>query len=391
MSQRPSPDFWDVVVVGAGPAGTSAARAAAGRGCAVLLLERDGIPRYKTCGGGLVGGSLEALSPGTELNIYDEVRRVTLSMNGKSPKTLPSRPPWAKMVFRDEFDAALVEEAARAGVSVRDGTAVKGVELGGGEVRLRLSGGDQVRAGAVVGADGSASRIAKFVGVQCRQVDLALEAEVPVDGATEKAWSGRALLEWGPLPGSFGWVFPKGDICTVGVVGSRGSPDATRGYMREFLDRHHFADIEPVRNTGHLTRCRFTESPLARGPVLVAGDAAGLADPWLREGISFALRSGKMAGRAAASLAGSAREADVRTEGERYHREVDSELGAEMRASERLARIFTRHPALVHTALTRFPLVWRRVDDYLTGRATIPEVLNSPLFKPAVAAMSAVS
>ncbi|WP_182545352.1 geranylgeranyl reductase family protein [Halosaccharopolyspora lacisalsi] len=389
MSKRLPRGTWDVVVVGAGPAGAAAARVAAEHGCTVLLVERDGIPRYKTCGGGLVGGSPASLPEGAKVEIHDEVQRVTLSMNGRWERTLPSRPPWAKMVFRSEFDAALVEEAARAGVSVRDQCAVKGVESTEDEVRLRVGSGEYLRARAVVGADGSASRIAKFVDVRCRQVDLALEVEVPVGSRLSKSWSGRALMEWGPFPDSFGWVFPKGDVCTVGVVGSRGSPDATRRYMRDFLERQEVAGIEPIHDSGHLTRCRAADSPLSRGRVLVAGDAAGLVDPWLREGISFALRSGALAGRAGASIAGSERGADVHSEERRYGRAV--ELGNEMTSSEQVSRIFARHPALVHTALTRVPLVWSRVDDYLTGRATIPEVLSSRLVRPVVSALAALS
>lgn len=382
---------WDVAVVGAGPAGATAARIAAEHGCSVLLLERERIPRYKTCGGGLVGASLAALPDSPEVRIYDELSRVTLSLNGRWDRTMPSRPPPAKMVFRSEFDAALVEAAANAGATVRDATAVKGVEPAAGEVSLRVGGREVVRARTVVGADGSASRVARAVGVRCRQVDLALEVEVPVDSRTSADWAGRALLEWGPFPGSFGWVFPKGDISTVGVVGSRGLGDRTRSYMQEFLQRRGFSGIRPIHDTGHLTRCREPDSPLARDRMLVAGDAAGLADPWLREGISFALRSGALAARSAVAVAGSATDSAVRAAEQRYTDAVDRELGEEMNASARLAEIYWSRPGLVHAALVGIPPVWRRVDDYLTGRKTIPEIVRSPLLRPLLAAAAAVS
>ena len=173
MPQESRSKVWDVVVVGAGPAGATAARIAAESGCTVLLLEREKIPRYKTCGGGLVGASLAALPDGAKVRFDDELNRVTLSINGRKEKTLPSRPPPAKMVFRSDFDAALVEEAARAGASVRDETAVRRIEPAEDEVSLRLGRGEVVRARSVVGADGSASRVAKVVGVRCQQVDLA--------------------------------------------------------------------------------------------------------------------------------------------------------------------------------------------------------------------------
>ena len=385
------PETWDVAVVGAGPAGAAAARIAAENGCAVLLLEKERIPRYKTCGGGLVGASLAALPQDAPVTIYDELQRVTLSWNGRWDKTLPSRPPWAKMVFRSEFDAALVDEAAKAGVEVRDKTPVKGVEPGGGEVSLRVGGGETVKARTVIGADGSASRAAKAVGVQCRQVDLALEIEVPTDRATARRWHGRALMEWGPFPGSFGWVFPKGDTSTVGVVGSRGLPDKTRAYMREFVQRQGFSRFEPIHDTGHLTRCRWSGSPLARDRVLVAGDAAGFADPWLREGISFALRSGALAARSAVAIAGAGTSAAVHDAQREYQKAVEDDLGTEMRASEKLAKIYSARPGLVHAALVGLPPVWRRVDDYLAGRTSVPDIVDKPFVRPLVSALAAVS
>lgn len=391
MSESSQSTVWDVAVIGAGPAGATAARVAAENGCSVVLLEREGIPRYKTCGGGLVGASLAALPDGTGVRIHDELSRVTLSMNGRWDRTMPSRPPLAKMVFRSEFDAALVEQAVQAGARVRDRCAVKGVEADERQVSLRIGGGERLSARTVVGADGSASRIATFVGVRCRQVDLALEIEVPVDSGMSSRWKGRALLEWGPFPGSFGWVFPKGDISTVGVVGSRGRPDETRRYMRDFVERREFCGIEPMHDTGHLTRCRYADSPFARSRVLVAGDAAGLADPWLREGISFALRSGELAARSAVAIAEAATTADVRIAEREYASSVQRELGSEMNASEKLAKIYWSHPALVHLGLVGLPPMWRQVDDYLTGRKTVPEIVREPLVRPLVSGLSALS
>jgi flavin-dependent dehydrogenase len=89
--QRASADdgqrVWDVVVVGAGPAGASAAYAAAVAGRSVLLLEKAELPRYKTCGGGIIGPSRDALPPGFELPLQDRVHAVTFSLDGKFNRT----------------------------------------------------------------------------------------------------------------------------------------------------------------------------------------------------------------------------------------------------------------------------------------------------------------
>ncbi|MEV6907451.1 geranylgeranyl reductase family protein [Amycolatopsis sp. NPDC051071] len=379
---------WDVVVVGAGPAGASAARVAAEAGCRVLLLERATIPRYKTCGGGLIGCAQAFLPDGLAVEVRDEIEAVTFGLGGRRTRTLDSRVGVrCRMVFRDELDAALTRVAAEAGATVRDGTAVTRIEDGEGVVTLRTAAGDLLGARAVVGADGSASRVGRHVGVRCEQVDLALEVEVPVSTSTSSQWRGRMLMEWGPLPGSFGWVFPKGDICTAGVVAAKGQGDATKTYLREFLQRHRFDHLRPLHDTGHLTRCRHPDSPLARHRTLVAGDAAGLGDPWSREGISFALRSGTWAGEAAARVARAEDAPGLAHAREGYVTAVRSTLEPEMRASRRIMDVFTRRPGLFHTALTGVPSVWRGVDSYLGGRTTIPELVGTPAARVALKAI----
>ncbi|MEU8957811.1 geranylgeranyl reductase family protein [Streptomyces sp. NPDC048518] len=380
-----TPGIWDVIVVGAGPAGATAARVAAESGCRTLLLERAVIPRYKTCGGGLIGASLAALPPGLPLKIYDRAGHFTFGHNGRKERTLASASPTCAMVYRSELDAALTEAAAAAGAEVRDGTALTALEEQGGVVSVRTNRSDVLRARTVVGADGSASRVSRYVGVRCAQVDLALEVEVPVDERAADRWRGRVLMEWGPLPGSFGWVFPKGAVCTAGVVAARGNPVALRAYKEDFLRRHGLLGPRPLHDTGHLTRCRRSDSPLARGRVLVAGDAAALVDHWSREGISYALRSGGLAGYAAARMLASADETGVSEAAEDYGRQVDGELGAEMRASGALMALFAHNPGLVHTALTRVRPAWRRLDAYIAGRTSVAEIMSPPLTRKATA------
>ena len=73
---------------------------------------------------------------------------------------------------------------------------------------------------------------------------------------------GRVLLDWGPIPGSYAWVFPKDDVLTVGVIAGRGEGAATKAYLRAFVERLGLTGIEPLHDSGHLTRCRTDTSPL---------------------------------------------------------------------------------------------------------------------------------
>ncbi|MGH3309417.1 MAG: geranylgeranyl reductase family protein [Streptomyces sp.] len=375
---------WDVVVVGAGPAGASAAYAAAVAGRRVLLLEKAELPRYKTCGGGIIGPSRDSLPPGFDLPLRDRVHAVTFSLNGRMTRTRRSRQMLFGLVNRSELDESLVEHAVKAGAEVRTGVTVSRVEQHGPAVPDRrtvavvLAGGEQpVLARAVVGADGSASRIGAHVGVKMDQVDLGLEAEIPVPSSVAEDWAGRVLIDWGPLPGSYGWVFPKGDTLTVGVISARGEGAATKRYLEDFVGRLGLAGFEPSISTGHLTRCRAGDSPLSRGRVLVCGDAAGLLEPWTREGISFALRSGRLAGEWAVRVAESHDAVDARRQALNYAFAIKAGLGVEMGVGRRMLNVFSRRPGLLHAALTGFRPAWNVFARFTRGATSIAEVVRT--------------
>ncbi|KAB1904367.1 geranylgeranyl reductase family protein [Micromonospora sp. AMSO1212t] len=354
----------DLVVVGGGPAGLSAAHAAARAGVRTLVVERATHPRYKTCGGGLIGASLAEIDDRVEVPAHDRVDRVTFTRDGRRAFTRRHPAPLVTMIRREELDDRLRAAAVAAGAQVREGVAVRAIEQDPDEVRLRLAGGETVRARAVIGADGSSGVTARHVGVRFRQVDLGLELELPVDGAERDRWRGRVLLDWGPLPGSYAWVFPKGDRLTVGVISARGDGERTRAYLRDFTDRLGLSGVTPEHDSGHLTRCRTGDSPLRHGRALVAGDAAGLLEPWSREGISYALRSGRLAGEAVAA-------GDL----DAYAREVDRRLVPEMRAGHRLLETFERRPDVFHAMLAS-PPGWRMFVRFCQGRASFAEVLD---------------
>ncbi|MGK5740528.1 geranylgeranyl reductase family protein [Micromonospora sp. URMC 103] len=364
---------WDLAVVGGGPAGLSAAHAAARAGVRTLVVERAAHPRYKTCGGGLIGTSLAAVEGRIEVPAHDRTARVTFTWDGRRGFTRRHGGPLVTMVRREEFDDRLRAAAVAAGAEVRERVAVRAIEQDPEGVRLRLADGTTVRARTVIGADGSSGVTARHVGVTYRQVDLGLEVELEVPREEQERWRGHVLLDWGPLPGSYAWVFPKGDRLTVGVIAARGEGERTREYLRRFVDRLGLADAPAAHDSGHLTRCRTEDSPLRRGRVLVVGDAAGLLEPWSREGISFALRSGALAGEAVArrDLAG-------------YERAVAERLLPPMRAGHRLLDLFSRRPGVFH-ALVATPPGWRMFVRFCQGRASFDEALGRPSVRAVLA------
>jgi geranylgeranyl reductase family protein len=358
------PQEYDVIVVGAGPAGSSAARAAAEAGRRVLLLDRSAFPRYKTCGGGLIGPSLRALAGVPALPIRDDITRVAFSFRGGRTTVREAAGPVIKTVLRSELDDRLVQAAVAAGAEFVAPCQVRDLVQTPSSVALTTSMGE-LRARTVIAADGASGRASRTVGVELGRVDLGLEVELAA-GPLASAWAGRIHLDWGPLPGSYGWVFPKGDILTVGVIARRGAGEATRAYLRDLLRRQGLDGLPVIRDSGHLTRCRTAASPLAAGRILAVGDAAGLLEPWTREGISFALRSGALAGAATATADPAAT----------YRKGLERELLPEMAAGERCLAAYERSPRAFHELITRTPLGWRGFVRLASGDTTLARAMR---------------
>ncbi|MGD0700016.1 MAG: geranylgeranyl reductase family protein [Trebonia sp.] len=383
------PAEWDVAVVGGGPAGLAAASASAAAGARTVLLERAEHPRYKTCGGGLLGVSRAAVAGQLTLPVRDEISSATFTLRGGSEFTRSNAEPLLTMVVRDEFDAALLGRAEESGVAVRQRAQVRAVDQADGHATARLADGTAVTATVIIGADGSSGVTARHVGADFAQVDLGLELEIGVPEAVGRRWSGRVLLDWGEIPGSYGWVFPKGDRLTVGVIAARGQGGATKGYLHEFVGRLGLAGYETVRDSGHLTRCRTDQSPLRRGQVIVAGDAAGLLEPWTREGISFALRSGALAGEHAAKAATGGDPAATQSALDGYVAAVNATLVPDMRAGRMLLSAFTRHAGTFHKGLSTAK-GWGAFVKLCRSERSFAELVNRPAARLALSLISRV-
>ncbi len=309
------------------------------------------------------------------------VDTATFSFARAREVTRRARVPLLGMVNRAEFDEALLRQAERAGAAVREGVVVSGVREDVDAVRVLTRSGE-IRARRVVGADGSASRLARHVGVRTDQVDLGLEVELEA-GAHGARWRRRVHMDWGSMRGGYGWLFPKGDRLTVGVIAARGGAEDQRGYLDRYLAALGLTDARVLHDSGHLTRCRTPDSPVGRGRVLLAGDAAGLLEPWTREGISFAVRSGAAAGRFSASAA---RTGDDDGALAGYRRWVEAALAPEMAAGRELLAAFVARPALVHTLMARTAPGWAAFRRMCLGSTSTTTLDRHPLLRAAVKA-----
>ncbi len=326
---------FDVAVVGAGPAGATAARGLATAGARVALIERAWLPRYKSCAGGIPMRTAALLPDGLEAVVEDSVRGLNVSYHGHGRFTRWSKQPFAFMVMRDRFDNFLTERAAAAGAEVLAASPVGAVERCGGGFTLAV-GKQRLRSRFVIGADGANSVVARGTGLGAGLAEsVALEAEVCATRGDLERWRGTVNVDFGYRPWGYGWVFPKQERLSIGLVLPPGGGPELRPQLKTYLAHLGLAGAQIERVVGHKLLFRRGREPIAGGGVLLAGDAAGLADEFTEEGIYYAVRSGGLAAKAVQRALHDGHEALGA-----YERAVDRLIMPELRAARRIATMF---------------------------------------------------
>lgn len=375
----------EVLVIGAGPAGSTAARTLAERGADVLLVDREDFPRYKTCGGGIIGVTRSHMPPG--MPVREEIFKATFSLKGRRVRTRKSSNPFMATASREDLDDWLLKEAIEAGAKFLASTMVQTMSAHDDYVEVITKKGESIRSRFLIDGSGTSSRISRQIGVELRAVDLGLELEI-LNSPTDDHWRNQIHLDWGPLPGSYGWLFPKGESLTVGVISQKGNPKELHTYLSNFVRQLGLEGLPVLKDSGHLTRCRSIRSPLGKQRVLLTGDSAGLLEPWTREGISFAVRSGRAAGETIARAIhfGLPADAVARAYSERLSTSILTEMSAGFKALE----AFKRHPEVFHGLMAYSPFGWKYFTRITTGNTNLARAMRHPSARIAVDAISRI-
>ena len=364
---------FDAIVVGAGPAGSTAAYRLARAGARVLLLDRERFPRDKPCGGGLTYRAVRQLPVPVDDVVEDSVRRCQLGLRYRKRFERRTEEPLILMTQRRRLDAHLAARAAEAGADFRDGVRATALEADDDGVTVRFE-GSAASAPVAIGADGVNGLTARSLdAVGDRRHAVALEGNILHVHARED-YRGRAVVELGTVPGGYAWVFPKGDHVNVGV----GGWESEGPRLREHLERACRAyglpvdRLESVR--GYRLPMRRAGARVSRGRVLLAGDAAGLVDPLSGDGIYEALVSARLASESAIGLlAGGSLDG--------YAPALEQELGRALAASWRAKLALERAPRLVF-GIARLPLVWGFIAAFLRGDVSHPDDANGLVRAP---------
>lgn len=382
---------FDLIVVGGGPSGATAAFNAGGRGLRVLLLDKSDFPRDKPCGGGI---SYRVLTRFSE--IADHIRRsipihyvhkVLMDSPSGERVLVTSEEPFYLMVRRIEFDAALVDLARETGVQVVRGR-VTGVKVREDSVEVHCVDGRTFGGQLVIGADGVNSVVATEVGLhngwptRSLAIDTMEETElselnVPDMDTMYVAYGYKKYL-------GYGYVFPKTTHVDLGI-------GFFLSYYQEQLNEHlyeyHRRMVEDLDAQGFVrgrsVRKNFKafRIPLG-GPLspsyaersIVCGDAGGFVNGFTAEGIYYAMVSGHHAGQAAAQALESG---DLTAKNlARYEERWRHEIGGELRHSMMIQRRLFADPGLIDSlirAAARDPKLRRVFAGVAVGKESLRE------------------
>ncbi len=286
-----------MIVVGAGPAGSTAAFRLATEGARVVVLDRQRFPRDKPCGGGVTVRGARLLPFSIDPVVERVVDRINVTMGHHGPRRdVTAGSPLVYMTQRRRLDHFLIDQAIAAGVDFRDSTRVRAIDIHPGGVRVRTDHGT-ITAAVLVGADGANGVTRAALGAPEPSYAVALEGNLPrgASGFDDRDYETAALLEFATVPGGYGWIFPKADHTNFGVGGWLSEGPRLRAHLDELCAAHGvtLGDLEHLR--GHRLPIRRAGTPIAIPRAVLVGDAAGLVDPFSGDGMYEAFLSSKIA------------------------------------------------------------------------------------------------
>ncbi len=365
---------YDVIVVGAGPGGSTAAYQLARAGLKTLLLEKEKMPRYKPCGGGITEKVKRVLDFDFAPTIEVTIKGASLAY-GTERMRLGFNQPVAWCVMRDKFDFFLAQRAAKAGAEVRDAQPVTQIEFDADGAHV-TSHGETVRAPLIVGADGVNGIVRRMAHFPAHQrLGVALEAEMEAPSSTLEMWHDALHIDFGAIPWGYAWIFPKAEHLSVGVgaLMRPGHPLDLRAELARYLAAEPYLKGVKTRFTrGHRVPLGGEFATYHSARALLVGDAAGIVDPFTAEGIYYALRSGQIA---AEEIERALRRGDLNLT--QYTRRINAEINSDFRFAWMLTNVFYRWPRLSYGAFKRSRSTQAAASEMVIGSQSYVQMASN--------------
>ena len=359
--------MYDVIVVGAGPAGASTAYHLAKQGHSVLMVEKDALPRYKPCSGAVSPSVAEYFDIDFTPAIAREMRRVRYTYKLGDPieaELTTTDPIW--MVQREVFDHFLVQQAQGQGADLKASTAVTAIANQGDYWQVSTTDGT-LAAAYLVAADGATGPMAKWLGFPAVALRHASVLEVPAPVGDDCAIN----FEFGLVKQGCAWNFPKGDRYSIGAASFLGA-GATD--YRQVLDRYSQSfgvSLDQGQLYSHPLKLWDGNHPLHTHRAVLVGEAAAIVDPLSAEGIRPGMVSGVRAAEAIhAALAG---DADALAT---YTATMHATWGADMPWAKRISGLFFRVPGIGYRVGIKRPTATQRLGQILAGEVRYADIAS---------------
>ena len=367
--------MYDVIVIGGGVAGCITAYCLGVEGVKVLILEKEALPRYKTCGGGVVSRAVKLIPFEIDLAIERKIHSADIFDHDNNLHFHIERyKPIINMTMRENLDYYLLAKAVGNDAKFKDKILVTDLINKDNGVEI-ITDKDKYFAKYVICADGATGISTKVLGLRnnYRKVP-AVEYEVYVPEELFNKFSTSARFDFGLLPHGYGWVFPKKEHLSIGLGNMYDDKANLNDYLKAYLKELGITESTKVEKHGYFIPIQPKKKKFTFGRIFLTGDAAGLADPLTAEGISYAIETGIYA--ADSILEG---KMDLNKVTDHYNKKIKNLIG-ELRNSRFLSNFVYSSPSVRKFILKRYGgRLSELMTDIFTGESSYSKLVKNPL------------